>query len=159
MAFPTTVLPLPQDNIFSGQLGLQEAYDRLCVYETGHPAPISNPLPARWLGHLLREAPRKEALTREITCCADDAAIEALSVYYRDRFLRVCAYTSVALGPLPEPCTSVKAAAAPSDYPSRPSFDVMQKLNAVLQDSDVPPDHDEAKRRVCQSYLLWSMPM
>ncbi len=40
---------------------------------------------------------------------------------------------------------------APSDHPSRPSFDVMQELNAVLQDNNVPRDHGQAKRLVRQS--------
>ena len=87
MGFPTTVLPLPRDGIFTGQLSLQEAY------EADHPAPTSDSLPARWLGHLLREVPIKEALARSITSCADDGAIQHLSTYYRERFLRVCAYT------------------------------------------------------------------
>ena len=42
---------------------------------------------------------------------------------------------------------------APSEHPSRPSFDVMQELNAVLQDSNVPRDHAEAKHLVRKKFI------
>jgi len=133
MAFPTTVLPLPLDDMFVDEPSLQQAYESLCAYEARHSAPINDPLPARWLGHLLREVPLKGDLANEITSCEDDAAIRKLSIFYRDRFLRV--FKAIG-GPTP----------APSDHPSRPSFDVMQELNAVLQDKNVPRDHGQAKR-------------
>ncbi len=90
MAFPTTFLPLPLDDMFADKPSLQQAYESLCAYETRHSAPINGPLSARWLGHLLREVPIKEDLVNEIASCKDDAAIEDLSIFYRDRLLRVC---------------------------------------------------------------------
>jgi len=82
MAFPRTVLPLlPADDQFADQPSLQQAYDRLRTYEVGHSTPQTGSLTARWLGHLLREFPRKEIFASEITSCADDAAIEDLGKF------------------------------------------------------------------------------
>ena len=160
-AFPTTVLPLPRDDTFSDQPRLQQAYERLCTYESRLSVSANNPLPARWLGHLLREVPVKGILAREITSCKDDSALGKLSTFYRDRLLRVCEYTPNYIGS-PLTCTSVQVAGgptpAPSDHPSRPSVDVMQELNAVLPENYVPHDHGEAKRLVQQSFpILWPM--
>ena len=92
MAFPRIVLPLPRDNQFSDQSAgslqaLQFAYERLLTYETDH---SESSLPARWLGHLLREVPVKENLASEINSCRDNTAIERLSTFYRDRLVRLC---------------------------------------------------------------------
>ena len=156
MAFPTTVLPLPQDDIFADEPSLQQAYARVSAYEIDHFAPISNPLPARWLGHLLREVPIKESLAREINSCADDSEIEELSAYYQIRFLRVC--ESTCFPRRATPCTQapymiVKPAGgptpAPSDHPSRTSFNDAIQMNAA-EFCSVPRDHGEAKRWVHQ---------
>ena len=87
MDFPTSVVPLPRDELFSGQPSLQQAYERLLTYENDH---AGYPLPARWLGHLLREVLRKEDLAREITSCEGDTPVKLLSDFYRDTFLRLC---------------------------------------------------------------------
>ncbi|KAF8331903.1 uncharacterized protein EI90DRAFT_3055831 [Cantharellus anzutake] len=126
MAFPRTVVSLPSDDLFNGQPSLQQAYERLRTYETTH---STKPLPARWLGHLLREVPVKDALAREITSCKDDTAIQDLSDIYRDLLLRLFKPQE---GPTPDP----------SDPSSRPSDVIV--TNAILHDR-VPQDHGAAK--------------
>ena len=56
------------------------------------PATGGDSLPARWLGHLLRELTAKENLANEITSCADDAAVVNVATFYRDRLLRLSEY-------------------------------------------------------------------
>jgi hypothetical protein len=57
-----------------------------CAYESRLSASINNSLPARWLGHLLREVP---IFSKEITSCHDDSVLGELSTFYRERLLRV----------------------------------------------------------------------
>jgi len=87
--------PLPDDQPFPDEIELNLAYQRLLDFQATHPASVKQPLPKealpfRWLGFLLREAPQKHGLAREVIGCADLDAITLLSKLYENHLLNLC---------------------------------------------------------------------
>ncbi|KAF8322435.1 hypothetical protein F5887DRAFT_1142921 [Amanita rubescens] len=91
---------------------------------------------ARILGYLLKFAPTTEGcatFAREVNSCCDDSALIALADKYTENFVRCCDQTHQKPHPTP----------APSDHPSRPSFDIAKALREELRK---PPENHEAAK-------------
>ncbi len=148
-------VPLPL-NPFSGQP--YQAYQKCIDLESlalTNPALQSSSPPglvtARLLGCLLVHSENgRPKLAREIDNASDDAALVSLAQHYINHFVRVCTYSAISVDDmlivLPVKRTSGRTP-APSEHPSRPSFEAEREALASISDPALL-DHRKAKQAV-----------
>jgi len=112
----------------------------------------------RVLGYMLRELPwddGRSKIASEINSCTDERSLADLGVFYINHFLRACEYNWCRsnLTLLCSVRSSKGPTPAPSEHPSRPSFDDERDMNSDVI-TEAPQDHRTAKHQVNPLHLL-----
>jgi hypothetical protein len=158
--------PLPSTNPFrsdpSGQpyQAYQKCFDLQSLAHTDRALQKSSPpglVAARLLGHLLVHSENgRPKLAREITNASDNATLVSVAQHYIIHFVKVCTYGALSvddtLTVLPVKRASGRTP-APSEHPSRPSFEAEREALASINDP-ASLDHRKAKQAVRSSLFL-----
>ena len=112
---------------------------------------------ARLLGYLLVHSENgRPKLAREIINASDDATLVSLARHYIAHFVKVCMYTAISVDDMLTLLPVKRASGptpAPSDHPSRPSFEA-ERESLVSTNDPASLDHRKSKQAVRFSLFL-----